>query len=54
MSGSAHLKEYSDRRVEEACAIMSTKVTYKTDQISLPCDSAISSSLKFCFLCILL
>ena len=33
---------------------MSTQVTYKTNHISLLCDSTILSLLKFYFLCILL
>ena len=32
--------------------IMSTQVTYKSDHISLLCDSTMSSTLNFCFLSI--
>ena len=38
-----------DHRVIETCTIVSTQVTYRTDSISLLCDSTISSSLKFHF-----
>ena len=41
------------QKVKETGAIMSTKVTYEINLISLPWDSTISCALNFCFLCIL-
>ena len=41
------------QKVKETGAIMSTKVTYEINLISLLWDSTISSALNFCFLCIL-
>ena len=38
-----------DDRVKEACAIVSTQVTYETDHISLLCDSMMSSAQIFFF-----
>ena len=38
-----------DHEVKETCAIISTKVAYEIDHISLIQDSTISSALIFCF-----
>ena len=49
-----HIKNINiDHRVKEAFAIISTKVTYETDHISLLCVSLMTSALN-CYLCILL
>ena len=39
--------------LKETCAIMPTQVTHEIDLISLLRNSAMSSALNFCFLCIL-
>ena len=38
-----------DHRVKEICAVISTQVTYETDQIYVLCCSTMSSALNFCF-----
>ena len=38
-----------DQGIKETCSIMSAKVTYEIDHISLLRDSIISSVLIFCF-----
>ena len=43
----------TDHRINGTCAIMSIQVTYKTNHVSLLCDSTLSNALNFCFLCIL-
>ena len=41
------------KELKETYAIMPTQVTYEIDLISLLRNSAMSSALNFCFLCIL-
>ena len=53
-SASTSKKKNADHQVKETCAIMSIKVTYETNHISLLHDSTMLNALDFCFLCILL